>query len=102
MARNVTFHGYVIDGNQRLKSAGTVAADDWQPFLDSLMCQCTDRCSSLMRKKKLVFLRRGFVRSYKNERGNNVAGSEVFDVSVTYTIGPESSLNGAGRSMPIG
>ena len=100
MARNVTFHGYVIDGNQRLKYAGTVAADDWQPFLDSYVPVYRPLQQSYAEKKAGIPAS-GFVRSYKNERGNNVVGSEIFDVSVTYTIGPESSLNGAGRSMPL-
>lgn len=87
-ARAVTFHGYVIDSNQRLKSAGTVL-DGWQPFL-----------SYHVPVYKPFQQSSGFSRTYRNEVGTFIVPAS-FDVQVTYTIGPESSLNGAGRSMPM-
>lgn len=97
-ARSVTFHGYVIDGNRRLKSAGTVT-DGWQPFLASyvpvykpLEQSYADRAAGIPST--------GFSRDYRFQNGAFVV-PESFDVQVTYTIGPESSLNGAGRSMPL-
>ncbi len=97
-ARSVTFNGYVIDGNQRLKSAGTVL-DGWQPFLaDYVPVYKPLEWSYADRKAGIPAS--GYSRSYRNELGEFMVPTS-FDVQVTYTIGPDSSLNGAGRSMPM-
>jgi hypothetical protein len=97
-ARSVTFHGYVIDNNQRLKWAGTVL-DGWQPFLEDYVPVYKPLERSYADRKAGIPAS-GFSRGYKNEHGAFIAPAS-FDVQVTYTIGPESSLNGAGRSMPL-
>ena len=99
LARNVTFHGYVIDGNQRLKWAGTVN-DGWQPFL-SYHVPVYKPLQQTYKEREAGILASGFSRDYRNEVGTFIAPAS-FDVQVTYTIGPESSLSGwAGRSMPM-
>lgn len=97
-ARAITFLGYVIDGNQRLESAGTVT-DGWQPFLSGyvpvykpLERSYSDRAAGIPSS--------GYSRDYRFQTGTFIVPAS-FDVEVTYTIGPDSSLNGAGRSMPM-
>lgn len=97
-ARSVTFHGYVIDWNQRLKWAGTVL-DDWQPFLDYYVPVFKPLEQSYADRKAGIPAS-GFSRNYRNELGAFIVPAS-FDVQVTYTIGPETSLNKAGRSMPM-
>jgi hypothetical protein len=97
-ARSVTFHGYVIDGDQRLKWAGTVLGD-WQPFLEDYVPVFKPLERSYAERKAGIPAS-GFSRGYRNELGTFIVPAS-FDVQVTYTIGPESSLNGAGRSMPL-
>ncbi|HPH12523.1 MAG TPA: hypothetical protein PLC34_01895 [Burkholderiaceae bacterium] len=97
-ARSVTFHGYVIDGNQRLKWAGTVT-DGWQPFL-SYHVPVYKPFQQSYKEREAGIPASGFSRDYRNEVGTFIVPAS-FDVQVTYTIGPESSLNGAGRSMPM-
>lgn len=97
-ARSVTFHGYVIDSNQRLKSAGTVT-DGWQPFL-SYHVPVYKPLQQTYKERDAGIPASGFSRDYRNEVGTFIKPVS-FDVQVTYTIGPESSLSGAGRSMPL-
>lgn len=97
-ARSVTFHGYVIDSNQRLKWAGTVL-DGWQPFLEDYVPVYKPLERSYADLKAGIPAS-GYSRGYRNETGTFVVPAS-FDVQVIYTIGPESSLHEAGRSMPL-
>lgn len=98
-ARSVTFHGYVIDNNQRLKWAGTVL-DGWQPFLEYHVPVYKPLQQSY-KEREAGIPASGFSRHFRNELGTFIVPAS-FDVQVTYTIGPESSLSGGGgRSMPM-
>lgn len=97
-ARSVTFHGYAISGNKKLTHAGTMTVS-WQPFLADYVpvYSVRERTSD---ERKAGRAASGYVKKYRGTFVND-AGPSAFDVRVTYTISPESSLNSAGRWMPM-
>lgn len=97
-ARSITFHGYVIEGNKRLKTSGT-AVDGWQPFLSDYV-PVFKPLERTHEQRKAALPAVGFFRNYRNQTDRDTVPAS-FDVKVTYTIGPESALNTSGRWMPM-
>lgn len=97
-ARRVSYHGYVIASNKKLIASGTIL-DGWQPFLLDYV-PVYSPLEKTYEQSKAGLPASGFFKRYRRELGSD-PGPASFDVKVTYTIGPESSLTSVGDFMPM-